>query len=197
MPFEIITDAEAASELGVAVDSRLTRIVAAVHADLYEGTGRTFEKKERTVYLAGFGPRVDYVFLPEAPIESVTEVRIDASGVLGAGTAISDVAGNFWWESADFGFALHYLNGWFPEGPRVVMVKFTGGYNTWATSGGTPPMPPQSMRGMLLDEVFSRYRRGTSERFQSVSIAGTESFTRFADNTGPLAAAIRRYRRPV
>ena len=198
MPFEIITAAEAAVELGVSADARLTRIVEAVHADFYEGTGRTFERKARTIYVPGFGRRVDYVFLTEAPIASVAEVRIDASGVLDAATAVTDVATNFWWEPTDFGFALHYLNGYFPEGPRVAMVTFTAGYSTWLVSGGTAPMPPQSMRDMLLAKVYERYRLGTSEKFQSVSISGTESFTRFADKThDPLASAIRRYRRPM
>lgn len=197
MPFEIITDDEAASELGVAVDARLTRIVEAVHADFYEGTGRTFEKKDRTVYLRGYGPHVDFIFLPEAMIHSVAEVRIDATGVLGADTVLSDLATSIAFETEELKFKLHYLNGYFPEGDRVARVTFNAGYNTWQASGGTAPMPPQSMRGYLLEEVEERYRLGIVRRHSSMSLSGTESFTRSPETLTPLAEAICRYRRPV
>src|SRR5688572_5848735 len=142
MSFEIIIAAEAVVELGVSVDIRLTRLVAEVVADFCAGTGRTFEKKERTIYVFGFGSKVDYVFFTEVSVVSIIEVRIDPTGVLGVDIAIDDVAISFWYEPSDFGFALHYLNGYFPEGPRVAMVKFIVGYNMYEVSGGTVPEPP-------------------------------------------------------
>src|SRR5688572_10660215 len=131
MPFEIITAEEAAAELGVSVDSGLTRRVAAVHAHLFEGCGRTFERVERTIYPSGWGPNVDYVFLTEAPIFDVLEVRIDSCGLLGPETVVANtpsaIAENFAWKTGNRDFALHYLNGYFPEGEHRVMVRFVGG----------------------------------------------------------------------
>lgn len=180
----------AAAELGVsASDARLLRLVAAITADYLRATGRTFERIERTVYCKGFGPAVDCIYLPEAPIVSVAEVRIDYTGALGPETAVADVAAEFWWETGDRGFQLHRRNGWFPECPRVAMVRFTGGYQTTV---------PTDLSDGLYDEVFARYRRGPDEQFASASVPGTDSFSRFAPgHTDAYKRAVRNYKRPM
>jgi hypothetical protein len=187
---DLITVATAASELDVAADdARLVRIVAAIQADFVRKTGRTFDLAERSVYCRGFGQNVDFIYLPEAPIVSVSEIRIDCSGALGQDTAVDDIAAEFWWDTNDHGFQLHRRNGWFPEGSRVAMVRFEGGYEESV---------PADLSDGIYDEVFARYRRGTDEQFASASIPGTDSFSRFAPgHTDAYKRAVRNYRRPV
>lgn len=203
MPFEIITVEEAAAELEIASNARLARIVAAVHSDLAKGCGRTFERVERTVYPQGWGRNVNFVFLPEAPIVEVLEVRIDAAGEFGTGSIVADtpetIAANFRWTSSDTDFQLYYLNGCFPEGHHTVMVRYVGGW--WSQSdedaGHATGKPPADLGENLLRKVAERYNQ-RGEVFQAQSTSGVESFSRFADNAKcPLAAAIRRYKRPA
>lgn len=186
---DLITAQVAASELGVSSsDARLLRLVAVIQADFRRATGRTFELIERTVYCRGFGRNVNFVYLPEAPIASVDEVRIDSTGALDAGTAVADIAAEFWWETSDRGFRLFRRNGWFEEGPRVAMVRFTAGYQD----------VPVDLSDCLYDEVFARYRRGADEQFASASVPGTDSFARFAPgHTDAYKRAVSNYRRPV
>lgn len=196
MPFEFIVDADVSGFLGVSVDATLTRLVKVVQQDFMRACGRTFERKERTVYLQGFGPQVDFLFLPEAPIASVAEIRIDASGVLGASTAVTNLSDFVFSASTDEeNFKLQYLGGYFPEGPRVAMVRFTAGYNT---NGGSAPTPPEDLRDALIQEAALRWRRGASEQFQGGSASGVESYTRFREGVcDEYRRAVRRYRRPV
>jgi hypothetical protein len=189
---DLITAAAAAAELNVSsTDARLVRIVAAVQADFRRATGgRSFKAAERTVYVRGFGPAVDFVYLPEAPITAVAEVRIDACGELAVDTAILDLT-QFWFERDDCDFRLHYRGSYFPEGPRTVMVRFTGGYADAAA------LPGDLVDG-LLEEVFARYRRGADEQFQSVSVPGAESFTRAKiGTTSQFGRIATRYGRPA
>jgi hypothetical protein len=180
----LISEAVAASELGVSVDARLLRIVSAVQEDFRKSTGRTFEEIERVAYVPGFGPYVNYTFLPESPVSVLTEVRYDPSGLFGDETIV-DVT-EFYVE----GHKLHWRCGYFEEGPRVAMVTNTAGYAEDAI--------PVDLQSDLYDEVFARYRRGSDEQFLSVSVSGAESFTR--GKLGPTMSfdrAVRRYRRPI
>lgn len=196
---DIIVDADVATLLSVTADATLTRLVKVVHADFRRACGRTFERKERTVYLRGFGPNVDFVFLPEAPVWSLAELRIDETGVLGTDTAVDDLADFAFAGSADEeNFKLRYLGGYFPEGPRVVMAKFTAGYHDIASVDAAAVKPPEDMRDALIQEAAERWRRGGSEKMQSAGAAGVENYTRFREGVcGEFRRAVRRYRRPV
>jgi hypothetical protein len=195
----IILDSDVATLLSVAVDATLTRLVKAVHADFRKACGRTFERKERTVYVPGYGPHVDYVFLPEAPIWSLAELRIDATGVLGADTAVDDLTDFAFTGSADEeDFKLLYLGGYFPEGSRVVMARFTAGYHDIESADVAAVKPPEDMRDALIQEAAERWRRGGSEKMQNASAAGVESYTRFREGVcEEFRRAVRRYRRPI
>jgi hypothetical protein len=196
---DIIIDSDVATLLSVTADATLTRLVKAVQADFRRACGRTFERKERTVYVPGFGPNVDFVFLPEAPVWSLAELRIDETGVLGADTAVDDLSDFAFTGSADEeDFRLRYLNGYFPEGPRVVMAKFTAGYHDIASADANAVKPPDDMRDALIQEAAQCWRRGGSEQMQSASAAGVESYTRFREGRcDEFRRAVRRYRRPT
>lgn len=181
----LISAATAATELGcVANDPRLVRIVTAVQSEFRAATGRTFEQIERVVYLRGFGPGVDYTFLPESPVIELAEVRYDPCGNFAAAT-VQNLT-QFYTD----GFKLHWKGAYFEEGSRVAKVTFTAGYEEDDI--------PADLQSDLYEEVFARYRRGADEQFQSVSVPGAESFTRGKlGNTTQFAKAVRRYAKPI
>lgn len=190
---DFITDAEVASFLGVAVDAKLTRIRKAVEADFMRACGREFLREARTVYLAGFGPNLDYAFLPEWPVHSITDIRIDVTGAFEAGTAVDDLT-----DFVTDGAKLTYLGGWFPEGSRVVMMTGEFGYyaQSDAEASHADGKPPEDLRDGLIEEVVARYRRGASEQMQSENVSGIGGYTRFAaGRTEGFKRVIRRYRK--
>jgi hypothetical protein len=194
---DFITDAECATFLGVTADATLTRIRKAVESDFMKACGRTFERVARTSYLAGYGPRVDFIFLPEWPILAVAEVRIDSSGELGSDTAVADLV-PFKFDTGGDDPRLIYSGGYFPEGRRTVMVAYTAGYYAQSDADGSHASgkPPEDLRDKLIEEVVVRYRRGASEQFQSAGVSGGENFARFREGrTGAFRDAVRRYRR--
>jgi hypothetical protein len=195
---ELITTSEVATLLGVTADANLTRIVAAVQEDFRRATGRTFERVERTEYVQGFGPRIDYVFLREAPIAEVTEVRLDSSGVLGAETAVDDLTA-FVFDSTADDFRLTYIAGYFAEGRRVARVTYTAGYYSHDDPDAeNVPKLPQDLRDGLIEEVVARWRRGTNEQMQAENVSSIGGFTRGKlGTTAQFDRMVRRYKRPI
>lgn len=192
---DFITAAEVATLPGITADATLTRIVAAVEADFMRACGRDFIRESRVSYVAGYGPGVSYVFLPEWPIFAITEIRIDSTGVLDTDSAVEDLT-EFVYESRSG--KVIYTGGWFPEGDRVARFTYEAGYyaqsdtNTAHEAG----KPPQDLRDALIEEAAVRYRRGGAEQFQSAAVSGGESFTRFREGrTDAFRSAVRRYRR--
>jgi hypothetical protein len=197
MAFDFITDTAVAALLGVPVDASLSRFTAAVQSDFAKDCGRRdeFERKERTVYAEGFGPRVDFVYVPIAPIWSLIEVRIDAAGAFTADPLDLSL---FWFESKDTDFKIHYRGGWFPEGRRVAKLRLVGGYHpvTDTSSPAEEERVPTDLQDDLMEEVAVRYRRGGNEQFASVSVPGSESHARFkAGRTDAYMRAVQRYKR--
>ena len=129
MSFYLIKDTEVAELAGVEVNGQLERVTNSVVSEFLRGTGRTFERRERTVVFPGWN--TDYIFLSEAPIDSIAEVRIDCTGEFDDDTIISDLS-LFSFETDDakreLDFRIFYRGGYFPEAPRAVRVKFTAGY---------------------------------------------------------------------
>ncbi len=195
MPFQLITDDEVAAALGVSVDAQVTRIRFAVEQWAKRLTGREFERKSRTVYLPGYG--LDYVFLPEAPIWTVTEVRVDSTGKLDAPTALTDLTQLFF-NTGKEDFRLWRRDGYFPEGPRTVMVIFEAGYyQTGDAAAGHEIWTPDDLKDAMIAEACSRYRMRGMERGKSIGLGGF-SITRFDSGSDPeITAVIRGYRRPA
>ncbi len=181
-------------------DPRLVRRVAAVQSDFKQATGRSdittgdatlsaFERGQRTILCRGFGQYVDYIYVTEAPLVSVDEIRYDPSGVF-ADDTIVDLS-EFWWETNDCKFQIHWRNRFFCEGSGVARVTFTAGYPD------AEALPADLVDG-LCEEVIARYRRGSDEQFQNFSLPGAESFTRGKlGTTTQFDRIVRRYRAPL
>lgn len=197
---DLITTAEVAALLGVPSDTALTRHVTAVQEDFRRGTLQSFERKEYTVYAEGFGPRVNYVFLPVAPIHQLLEVRIDCTGRFPETSVVTDLT-EFTFDSLQHDFRLHRISdGWFPIGRRTVMARVVAGYHPASNTAApaSEPRVPEDLRDGLIEEVIARYRRGTSEQFIAESISGVDSVTRGKLGTTPqFDRMVRRYRRVV
>ena len=195
MGIVLIKDTEVATTLGIAVDATLTRIVGAVDRWAKDYCGRTFERKSRSIYVRGWGN--DTLWLREAPIFGITEVRIDPFGVLDPSSAIADLT-QFWFnpiveEDDD---RLHYLIGWFPEGNRTSYVTFDAGYYQFddGTSGHDIKVP-EDIREELIREAIRRYTTRDSSGLKSESI-GAYSYTAFDAGVDPVAKAVlRRYKK--
>lgn len=193
----LIKDTEVAALLNVPLDAQITNATNAVNADVLRGTARTFERKSRVVTLAGYG--LDYLFLPEAPIFSVTEVRIDASGKFDDSSIISDLT-QFHFEtseeSRDFDFRLFWSGGYFPEGPRTSRITLDCGYYPADDPNEShQPRVPEDLRQAMIVEAAQRARRGAGEKYQSASL-GDFSYTRRGEAESDYRQMIRRYRRP-
>lgn len=195
---DLITDTEVAALLEIAVNARLTDAVAATQAEFISRTGRSFERIERTVYPYSFGG--DALFLPEAPIHEVLEVRFGDTVIADSPARIAEM---FRWITTDGtpnAFRLNFLKGRFPSDSHAVMVRFVAGY--WSVTDSNPDhasgKPPSDMRRALKNAAAIEYQNGGQERFQSYSVSGVESYTRPAGSDGdPLAALVRRYARPA
>jgi hypothetical protein len=192
----IVTPEEAAYFLAGAgandADPTFRRIVFAVNKEVEESCGRQFTKEARTEVVRGWGK--DVIFLREAPIITLTEVRIDWTGEFPSSSAVADLT-RFKFSGEPGDHRLFYLDGIFPEGPRTVRVTYTGGYEAAPTNA--PPTlltMPEDLRGVVFDEIAQRWKRGTSEQMKSETI-GSYSYTRFDAADSPAAKVLRRYRR--
>lgn len=181
--FDLIRDYEVAAALSTTANENVQRITAAVNKWVKRVCGRAFERVERTVAVEGYG--VNYIFLPEAPIIEVAEVRIDCAGVFGLESIVSDVS-RFVFDSSREDFRLRWLDGIFPESPRAAQVKFTGGHVGGAIPG--------DLHDALIVEACNRYRAIGTERAQQISL-GDFSMTRFDSEADPqVLATVNRYR---
>lgn len=184
----IVTKEEAAAFLSVPA-ADVERITAAIDADVKRYCGRSFERKAIVEYSRGYNS--DVIFLRESPIEVITEVRVDASGLLGADTIVTDLTA-FVVEDQ----RLYYRGSFFPEGPRVARVTYTAGY--WPATATDPtqvPKMPEDLRDAVLQLIAERHRQGVGERLKSESI-GAYSFTRFDGDMNPaVKRVLRSYKR--
>lgn len=195
---DFITAAECATFLSVTSDATLTRLVSAVERDFMTACGRSFERGTFTSYLAGYD--LDYTFVPEWPIHSITEVRIDPSGELGEDTALdAESLAKIVYSDGD-GPKITYVGGYFPRGSRVARITYEAGWYPYSDTdeAHATGRPPEDIRDKLIEEVVARYRRGPNEQMQSENIGGIGGFSRFAPGpTQAFRAAVRRYRRVV
>lgn len=196
---DLIKDTEVAAILSVAVDARITAVTKAVNVEAFRGTGRTFERKQRTVVVRGYG--LDYTWLPEAPIISIDEVRIDSSGEFAADSIVSDLTLFAFAGAADpsyeTDFRLFYRGGTWPEGARVARVKCTAGY--YAADETDPlkiPRVPEDLRQEMILEAAQRVRSGAGEKHKSASL-GDFSYTNYEKSESDFRRIVRRYRRPA
>lgn len=193
MTFQLIKDTEVADLAGVGVDPQIERVTKAVCDEVLRSTARTFERKSRSVVVRTW-PR-DYLFLPEAPIFAVTDVRFDLAGLFADGT--SQDLSRFSFNTDDQEYRLFYNGGCFPEGSRVVRVTFDAGYYAPDdNASGHDVKVPEDLRDEMIKEAVRRYKRGVSEKLQSESF-GDYSYARRADGSDDeFRRVIRRYRRP-
>jgi hypothetical protein len=200
MTDRIVTVEEVAQILGDVPpdDANLTRLVDAVCAEASRychPLGRNFfYAVDRVDVVRGWGQ--DRVFLPNAPIMTLTEVRVDSSREFGDSTIIPISqfvihAGyedpRIWWP----GYC-------FPDGVGTVQVKWTGGYYPGGdVDPAHLPHMPEDLRGVLIDEIVARCKRGPGEVMKSESI-GAYSYDRFDGRwNANTKAVLNSYRIPV
>jgi hypothetical protein len=185
----LVTPEEAASFIGGeanAQDPTLVRLTAAVCSAVQKSCGRFFEYAERTDYVRGFG--LDYVFLTDAPIAEIVEVRIDPTGLFAGGTVPID---QFFFRPGEDDRRLWWRNGKFPEADIVARVTRRAGYQV---TGDTQPQLPADIKTVILDEIAARIQRGSAEVMKSETI-GSYSYTRFDGAFNPQNLAwLRPYR---
>jgi hypothetical protein len=186
----LVTPDEVAAFLGSGVsasDPNLIRLTNAIIADAIRRTGRRFLFAERVEYAQGYG--MDYLFVRESPIASLTEVRIDASGGFDD-TTIIPLTEFFWNTSNDRDTRIWRKGKWFPEGPRVAMITYKAGWYPAADTDPTHvPLLPEDIRMAIIDEIAARSIRGATDLMKSERI-GEYSYTRFDGTVSPATGAI-------
>lgn len=192
----LITAAECATLLGVAsTDVDLVRLVSAINTDAVRSIGRTFERKERAEYVSGYG--LDYVFVREPPILSISEVVVYASPS-DTGTSV-DIDQFIWddaWQADDS--KVTWVTGFFGEQQRAARITYVGGF--YATDDTDPdhlPRVPDDLRSAMIDRVIVQFKLGVDATLGASSFSqGDQSLSRTDDPTvKALAAVYARYRK--
>lgn len=190
MTDRIVTADDVATFLGNgadAADPSLLRLTDAVCAEVQRYCARKFlYVADRAEIVRGWGD--DRIFLADAPIAVLTEVRVDSNRLFGADTIIPTsqfaVSAGYddpriWWPGNSF-----------PDGNGVVKVTWSGGYYPTAdTDPAHLPKMPEDLRSAIIDEIAARCMRGSSEKMKSESI-GAYSYTRFDGRFSPSTQAI-------
>jgi len=193
---DLITTAEVATILGAgASDAFLVNLVNGANAEA-RGVGRTFERKERAEFVRGYG--IDFLFLREPPIISVSEVIVYSAPSDTGGTVI-DVAEFIWNEvPEDDDPKLTWTAGRFLEQQRAARVTYVGGFYPAAdTDSAHVPRVPEDLRGKMINLVISRFRLGPDATLGASSFSqGDLTINRTDDPAlAEFKQALRRYRK--
>ncbi|MFA5111749.1 MAG: hypothetical protein WC443_10115 [Desulfobaccales bacterium] len=127
---------------------------------------RTFQRQERTSYHDGGGR---YLYLPELPVQAVTEVLWAPDWDWEAATV---------YDTADYslisGGMMGFRWGLWPWGDKSIRVRSTGGYDPAPAMGADPPegyVPiPSDLEGAVCRQVAYEWRRRNDDGIRSVSL---------------------------
>jgi len=166
--------AVASDEMDADTQAQLEAKVAEVSARVASFCNRTFQREERISYHDGGGR---YLYLNEPPVQEIAEVLYSYSWEWDSATSYGP---------SDYALVnpkagmVGFKWGLWPEGPKALQVKATGGYDPFppAPEEGqeAPPLPdgytpiPADLEGAVCQQVVYEWRRRNDVGIRSVSL---------------------------
>jgi hypothetical protein len=152
-------------------DADLERMIGAASATANRMTGRSLAASAHVVTMSGTGRRE--LRTPDYPVQSITDVRIDANGGFDADTVVDD------YESEDDIGMLHRRIGW-PPGYRNIRIDYRGGYELGSVPG--------DLEGAVAEVVEWMSRRIQNEAIGIRTITSPDGINTAFDLDVPMAA---------
>jgi hypothetical protein len=150
------------------VEAQLRAKIGEVSERAAHFCNRGFERAERVSYHNGGGR---YLYLPEVPVQSITEVLYSLIWDWTNATTYTD--NDYALLSAGSGM-LGFRWGLWPPGPKSLRVKSVGGYDPAPADPNNPPPGyvaiPADLEGAICQQVVYEWRRRNDPGLSSVSL---------------------------
>jgi hypothetical protein len=178
-------------EMDADTQAQLTAKIIEISVRACGYCNRTFQRQERSSYHDGGGR---YLYLPELPVQAVTEVLWAPDWDWQAATVYG---------TSDYsllsGGMVGFRWGLWPWGDKSIRVKSTGGYDPAPVEDEEPPEGytpiPSDLEGAICQQVVYEYRRRNDPGINSVSLPdGAINKMQVGEWLESVESTLRRYR---